>query len=77
MILINIDRIGLVAAQQVDTRDNDMDMGFAVDHLTSFPVSDSLHFGQMRFGIQIKFFRLVRMHEKILKVGRHCFKQLR
>ncbi|RMN12432.1 hypothetical protein [Pseudomonas syringae group genomosp. 3] len=44
MILVHINRIGLIATQQVDTRDNDMYMRLAINDLTGFPVGDSLHF---------------------------------
>ncbi|WP_431306688.1 hypothetical protein [Pseudomonas syringae] len=47
-----------------------MDVWLAVNDLTGFPVSDRFHFGQMRFGIQIELFWLIRMHEKVLEVGR-------
>ncbi|WP_032635025.1 hypothetical protein [Pseudomonas syringae] len=77
MILINIDRIGLVAAQQVDTRNDDMNVRLAFNHLAGFPISDRLHFWQVRFGIHIEFFRLVRMHKEVLEVGRHCLEQFR
>ncbi|WP_410524009.1 hypothetical protein [Pseudomonas syringae] len=77
MILINIDRIGLVAAQQVDTRNDDMNVRLAVNHLAGFPISDRLHFWQVRFGIQIELFWLICVHEEFLKISRHCFKQLR
>ncbi|EGH04992.1 hypothetical protein PSYAE_24138 [Pseudomonas amygdali pv. aesculi str. 0893_23] len=56
MILVHINRIGLIAAQQVDARDNDVDVWLAVNDLAGFPVSDRFHFGQMRFGIQIELF---------------------
>ncbi|WP_375232201.1 hypothetical protein [Pseudomonas syringae] len=77
MILVHINRIGLIAAQQVDARDNDVNVWLAVNDLAGFPVSDRFHFGQMRFGIQIELFWLIRMHEKVLEVGRDRFKQLR
>ncbi|WP_010217608.1 hypothetical protein [Pseudomonas amygdali] len=54
-----------------------MDVWLAVNDLTGFPVSDRFHFGQMRFGIKIELFWLIRMHEKVLEVGRDRFKQLR
>ncbi|WP_406643464.1 hypothetical protein [Pseudomonas californiensis] len=77
MILINIDRIGFIAAQQVDTRNDDMNVRLAFNNITGPPVSDRLHFRQMRFGIKIEFFRLVRMHKEVLEVGRHCLEQFR
>ncbi|WP_054097449.1 hypothetical protein [Pseudomonas amygdali] len=77
MILVHINRIGLIATQQVDTRNDDMNVRLAVNHITGFPVSHRFHFGQMRFGIQIELFWLIRMHEKVLEVGRNRFKQLR
>ncbi|WP_407719301.1 hypothetical protein [Pseudomonas syringae] len=77
MIFVHINRIGLIATQQIDTRDNDMNVRLAVNHLAGFPVSDRLHFGQVRFGIQIEFFRLVRMHKEVLEVGCHRLEQFR
>ncbi|MHB9354305.1 hypothetical protein [Pseudomonas amygdali] len=77
MILVHINRIGLIATQQVDTRNDDMNVRLAINDLAGFPVSDRLHFGQMRFGIKIEFFRLVRVHKEVLEVGRHCLEQFR
>ncbi|WP_375233311.1 hypothetical protein [Pseudomonas caricapapayae] len=71
MILVHINRIGLIATEQVDTWDDDMNMRLAIYNITGFPVSDRFHFGQMRFGIKIKFFRLVRMHKKFFEFSRH------
>ncbi|GFZ69154.1 hypothetical protein PSE10B_56760 [Pseudomonas amygdali pv. eriobotryae] len=77
MILVHINWIGLIATQQVDTWDNDMNVRLAFNYVTGFPVSDRLHFGQVRFGIQIEFFRLVRMHKEVLEVGCHRLEQFR
>ncbi|MHB9426127.1 hypothetical protein [Pseudomonas amygdali] len=77
MILVHINRIGLIATQQVDTRNDDMNVRLAINDLAGFPVSDRLHFGQMRFGIKIEFFGLVRMHKERFKVGRHRFEEFR
>ncbi|WP_438942643.1 hypothetical protein [Pseudomonas amygdali] len=77
MILVHINRIGLIATEQVDTRNDDMNVRLAVNHLAGFPISDRLLFWQVRFGIQIKFFRLVRMHKEVLEVGRHCLEHFR
>ncbi|OKS75547.1 hypothetical protein PsaNZ64_10425 [Pseudomonas syringae pv. actinidiae] len=77
MILIHIDRIGLVTAQQVDTWNDDMNVRLAFNHLAGFPISDRLHFWQVRFGIHIEFLRLVCMHKEVLEVGRHCLEQFR
>ncbi|WP_375232855.1 hypothetical protein [Pseudomonas syringae group genomosp. 3] len=77
MILVHINRIGLIATQQVDTRNDDMNVRLAINDLAGFPVSDRLHFGQMRFGIKIEFFGLVRMHKDRFKVGRHRFEEFR
>ncbi|EFW77299.1 hypothetical protein [Pseudomonas savastanoi] len=77
MILVDINRISLIATEQVDTRNDNMYMRLAINDLTGFPVSDGLHFRQVRFGIQVEFFRLVRMHEELLEVSRHCLEQFR
>ncbi|WP_432444007.1 hypothetical protein [Pseudomonas syringae] len=77
MILVHINRISLIATEQIDTRNNDMYMRLAINDLTGFPVSDGLHFRQVRFGIQVEFFRLVRMHEKLLEVSRHRLEEFR
>ncbi|WP_411730335.1 hypothetical protein [Pseudomonas savastanoi] len=77
MIFVDINRIGLIATQKVDTWDNDVNVRLAFNYVTGFPVGDRLHFGQVRFGIQIEFFRLVRMHKEVLEVGRHCLEQFR
>ncbi|WP_235669127.1 hypothetical protein, partial [Pseudomonas coronafaciens] len=66
MIFVHINRIGLIATQQVDTWDNDVNVRLTFNYVTGFPVGDRLHFGQVRFGIQIEFFRLVRMHKEVL-----------
>ncbi|MHB9491195.1 hypothetical protein [Pseudomonas amygdali] len=77
MIFVHINRIGLIATEQVDTRNDDMNVRLAINDLAGFPVSDRLHFGQMRFGIKIEFFGLVRMHKERFKVGRHRFEEFR
>ncbi|WP_440091581.1 hypothetical protein ACTACL_00050 (plasmid) [Pseudomonas syringae] len=77
MILVHINRISLIATEQIDTRNNDMYMRLAINSLTGFPVSNGFHFRQVRFGIQIEFFRLVRMHEELLEVSRHRFEEFR
>ncbi|WP_421958224.1 hypothetical protein [Pseudomonas syringae] len=77
MIFVHINRIGLIATQQVDTWDNDVNVRLAFNYITGFHVGDRLHFGQVRFGIQIEFFRLVRMHKEVLEVCRHCLEQFR
>ncbi|MFA1046832.1 hypothetical protein ACDH60_25470 [Pseudomonas ficuserectae] len=77
MILVHINRVGLIATEQVDTWNNDMNVRLAFNYVTGFPVSDRFHFGQMRFGIKIEFFRLVRMHEELFEVSSHRLDEFR
>ncbi|MCD5997335.1 hypothetical protein KDX38_27695 [Pseudomonas sp. CDFA 602] len=74
MILIKSHGVGFVATEQVDTRHDDVDMGFALNGLARLLIIDPFNLGQMRFSVKIEFFRFIRIHEKLFEFGCNGFK---
>ncbi|EJZ60968.1 Hypothetical protein I1A_000047 (plasmid) [Pseudomonas fluorescens R124] len=53
-----------------------MNMWFPLDHCSCLLVDHLLYFRKMRFGVEIKFFVLIRIHQELFKLQRNrlqCF----